>query len=84
MINKSLSVLAGGLFFLVAALLAVVFATWWVLPFVVSIAWLGCLLLVDALTGPRPHATVSQSAQPPGRGHDGAQPEADPNRRLAA
>lgn len=84
MINKSLSILAGGLYFAVAAALALFVNSWWSLPFIVSITWLGSLLVRDAVAGTRRGSAVPLSRQPECRGHDGTKDEPDPNRRLAA
>ena len=82
MVNKSLSVLTGGLFFVVATLLSVVFAAWWIAPFVVSSLWLGCLLIGDAVNGARPELPSFASHSPSASNEPSAESEA--GSRLAA
>jgi hypothetical protein len=49
MINRTLSILASCLYFVVAGALIAIPATWWLSPLAISVAWVGWLLMSDAL-----------------------------------
>jgi hypothetical protein len=83
MINKTLSILAGGLFVAVAAALAGLLASWWLLPFAISSGWLGCLLIADAFSSPRSALPAAAPIRTP-EGPDAEKAAESSTSRLAA